>query len=84
MAHSFTPSDWSRIEAILDDVLERDPGERAEAIARACGDDLALRAHVEALVAADSNAPRFLERLPRSMPPGSSARRRDGTRCRWP
>jgi serine/threonine protein kinase len=60
MAH-FTPSDWSRIEAILDDVLERDPGERAEAIARACGDDLALRAHVEALVAADSNASGFLE-----------------------
>jgi eukaryotic-like serine/threonine-protein kinase len=61
MAHSFTPSDWSRIEAILDDVLERDPADRAEAIARACGDDLELRARVEALVAADTDAGGFLE-----------------------
>ena len=62
MAHRFTPSEWSRIDAILDDVLERDPAERAAVIARACGDDRTLRAHVEALVAADSKASGFLDR----------------------
>jgi len=61
MAHRFTSSEWSRIDAILDDVLELEPGERAAAIARACGDDGALRARVEALVAADTNASSFLE-----------------------
>jgi tetratricopeptide (TPR) repeat protein len=61
MAHPFSPSEWSRIEAVLDDVLERDPAERAAAIAAACGDDRTLRAHVEALVAADTNARGFLE-----------------------
>ena len=61
MAHSFTPSEWSRIEAVLDDVLEREPADRPAAIAAACGDDRTLRAHVEALVAADTNASSFLE-----------------------
>ena len=58
---SFTPAEWSRIEAILDEVLELEPAERAGAIARACGGDLRLRAQVEALVKADAGSASFLE-----------------------
>jgi serine/threonine protein kinase len=53
MPTRFTPAEWARIEAILDDVLELDPPARAAAIDRACAGDARLRAQVEALVAAD-------------------------------
>jgi serine/threonine-protein kinase len=59
--HSFTPAEWSRIEPILDEVLDLEPAERAAAIARACGGDAALKAQVEALVEADGGAAAFLE-----------------------
>ncbi len=59
--HSFTPAEWARIEPILDEVLDLDPPDRPAAIARACGADASLQAHVEALVAADAGAAEFLE-----------------------
>jgi serine/threonine protein kinase/Flp pilus assembly protein TadD len=59
--HSFTPAEWARIEPILDEVLDLDPPDRPAAIARACGADASLKAHVEALVAADTGAAEFLE-----------------------
>jgi serine/threonine-protein kinase len=58
---SFTPAEWSRIDAILDEVLELEPAAREAAIARACAGDATLRAHVEALVAADAGSSTFLE-----------------------
>ena len=58
---SFTPAEWSRIETILDEVLELEPAAREAAIARSCGDDATLRAQVEALVAADDESSNFLE-----------------------
>jgi eukaryotic-like serine/threonine-protein kinase len=61
MPNSFTPDDWSRIEAILDDVLDLAPEARAGALDRACGGDAILRAHVERLIAADTDAAMFLE-----------------------
>ncbi|HET7216574.1 MAG TPA: protein kinase, partial [Vicinamibacterales bacterium] len=62
MAISFSSSDeWARLEAVLDEVLELEGDVRLEAIARACGDDEALRAKVEAFVAADVEAHDFLE-----------------------
>ena len=61
MSSAFTPEEWSRIEAILDEVLELEPGARAEALERACAGDAILRAQVERLIAADTDAARFLE-----------------------
>jgi eukaryotic-like serine/threonine-protein kinase len=61
MPSSFTPEEWARIEAILDDVLELEPGARAHALERACGGDAQLRAHLDSLVAADESAATFLE-----------------------
>jgi eukaryotic-like serine/threonine-protein kinase len=61
MPSAFTPEEWSRIEAILDEVLELEPGARAAALDRACAGDAILRAQVERLVAADTDAARFLE-----------------------
>jgi serine/threonine protein kinase/Flp pilus assembly protein TadD len=61
MPTAFSPDEWSRIEAILDEVLELEPSARDDAIARACGTDARLRQQVESLVAADSGAAAFLE-----------------------
>ncbi|HXW05119.1 MAG TPA: serine/threonine-protein kinase, partial [Vicinamibacterales bacterium] len=61
MPADFSPEDWSRIDAILDEVLDLEPSARAEAISRACGGDPRLRGEIERLVAADAAADRFLE-----------------------
>ncbi len=61
MPDAFTPAEWSRIEAILDEVLELEPAARAEALERACAGDAVLRAQVERLLAADTDADQFLE-----------------------
>jgi serine/threonine protein kinase/Flp pilus assembly protein TadD len=61
MPTSFSPEEWSRIEAILDDVLELEPEARSDAIARASAGDATLRSQLEALVAADDRAEMFLE-----------------------
>jgi eukaryotic-like serine/threonine-protein kinase len=61
MPSSFTPEEWARIEEILDDVLELEPGARTIALDRACGGDAQLRAQLESLVAADASSATFLE-----------------------
>jgi serine/threonine-protein kinase len=61
MPTPLTPEEWARVDAILDEVLPLDPTSRAMALERACGGDAALRAQVEALVAADAGAENFLE-----------------------
>ena len=45
-----TPEEWSRIETIFHDALERPDVERAVFLDRACGGDSALRRHVESLI----------------------------------
>ena len=61
MNDAFTPAEWARIEAILDEVLEIEPAARGEALERRCAGDAILRAQVERLLAADSDADQFLE-----------------------
>ncbi len=61
MPHAYTPEEWSRIEAILDEVLELDAEARPEALDRACAGNAILRAQVERLIAADTDAAQFLE-----------------------
>jgi eukaryotic-like serine/threonine-protein kinase len=78
---TFTPEEWSRIEAILDDVLDLEPAARAATLDRACAGDATLRARIEALIAADTDAAQFLEtpameyaaRLVTSTSPGDPA-----------
>jgi serine/threonine protein kinase/tetratricopeptide (TPR) repeat protein len=49
---------------VLGDVFEREPGERAAALARACGDDESLLEEVERLLAREERAAAFLEESP--------------------
>ena len=61
MPHAFTPEEWSRIEAILDEVMDLDAEVRTAVLDRACAGDAVLRAQVERLIAADTDAEQFLE-----------------------
>jgi hypothetical protein len=53
---------WSRVKEVIEAALERPPGERAGFVQQACGDDRALRAEVESLLAAMDQAGSFVER----------------------
>jgi len=53
---------WRQVRAIFDAVVDLPPAERAAELARACGADAALRAEVEALVAADGAPATLLDR----------------------
>src|SRR5262245_59374056 len=55
------PDLWARVKRITADVLERPDAERAEALARACAGDEALRREVESLLAADARAGDFIQ-----------------------
>ncbi len=50
------PTDWERIDAILDQVLEVAPEARTALLEEVCGDDSELRNEVEVLLAADAQA----------------------------
>ncbi len=52
---------WARIKEIFAVVLEAPPGERHEALAKLCGDDLELKAEVERLLAQHDEMGGFLE-----------------------
>lgn len=54
------PADWARVSALLDTVFDLPSDERAAYLDDAC-DDEAVRAEVEALLAAEAEAPAFLE-----------------------
>ncbi|RMH55974.1 MAG: serine/threonine protein kinase [Bacteroidetes bacterium] len=56
-----TPERWARIEALFHEALNRPPAARAAFLEAACGEDDELRAAVEALLAADADAPELLE-----------------------
>jgi serine/threonine-protein kinase len=61
MRRPVEPERWSAIDELFSQVLELDPGERRAFLDHACGDDAALRAEVEELLAADERARTFLE-----------------------
>jgi serine/threonine protein kinase len=52
---------WNRVSRVLDEVFEHPPAERAALLDRLCADDPAVRAEVQALLAADQEATGFLE-----------------------
>ncbi len=66
MAHRPT-DDWPRVKELFHDALEREPAERAAFLNASCGDEAAVRAEVERLLAAHEHAGRFIEQSPVSM-----------------
>ena len=52
---------WQEIDRLFDEVLERDPAQRAAFIADACGDDDQLRRELESLLTAHEHAEDFIE-----------------------
>ena len=58
-----TPESWSRLELLFEQALARPDGARTEFLAGACGDDVALRREVEALLDAHASTEGPLERL---------------------
>jgi eukaryotic-like serine/threonine-protein kinase len=55
------PDRWRPVEALCQAALERQASERAAFLAKACGDDEALRREVEALLAHEAEAAKFME-----------------------
>ncbi|HET8645258.1 MAG TPA: serine/threonine-protein kinase, partial [Vicinamibacteria bacterium] len=53
-------SRWHRIEALFDEAAALPPAERAAFLARACGNDQAMRAEIESLLEADEKGGDFL------------------------
>ncbi|MHC4216817.1 MAG: tetratricopeptide repeat protein [Planctomycetota bacterium] len=52
--------DWTRVNDILAEALERPEAQRAAFVSEACGDDKTLRAQVERLIALDGQAAAFV------------------------
>ena len=50
------PARWRRLAALFDRAVELDPPQRPAFVARECGDDDALRAELEAMLAADARS----------------------------
>jgi serine/threonine protein kinase len=55
---------WSRVKDIFHAAIEREPATRAAFVIEACGDDAALRAEVDRLLAAHDRAGTFIETSP--------------------
>ena len=55
-----TPNGFARVDAVFDAALDLPPNDRAAYVERACGDDSALRAAVEQLLAAHEQSNEFL------------------------
>jgi serine/threonine-protein kinase len=65
---------WERVSGLVADCLELAPGDRAAFLARECASDAALRAEVEALLAASGEAERFFDTLAdEAIPPALAA-----------
>lgn len=62
-------SDWERLDALFDEVLQRPPAERAEALAEACRRHPRLADELRALAEAAETLEGFLETPERSLPP---------------
>ena len=59
-----SPRDWQVIKSIFLEAIDLGPDERDALLARACGDDMGLRADVESLLAAHHDEPSFLDVAP--------------------
>ena len=59
-----TDERWQRVKALFQAAVERPAGERGAFLAAATGDDEALRAEVESLLASDAGEVGFLDRFP--------------------
>src|SRR4051812_29420088 len=53
---------WKQLDSLLQSVLERPPEERDAFLRHACADNEPLERHIRALLGAEPEAPRFLER----------------------
>ncbi len=60
-------NDWLRIKELFHDALELEPAERAAFLNTSCGDEPAVRAEVERLLAAHGDAGEFIEQSPVAM-----------------
>jgi serine/threonine protein kinase/tetratricopeptide (TPR) repeat protein len=56
-----TPERWQQVKGVLEEALERDPGEREAFVAAACVGDRELRDEVESLLAAENVTEDFIE-----------------------
>ncbi len=61
---------WSRLEELLDQVVELGPLERSELLDRMCADDDELRAEIESLLSVEKDATEFFESLGAAVFPG--------------
>ncbi len=61
---TFRPEDWPRVRQIFDTAVERTGAQRIEYITAACGENRALRAQVDALLASHVTAAAFREQPP--------------------
>jgi hypothetical protein len=59
-----TPERWQQIREVLEAVLERPAGEKADFLNQACASDPELRAEVDSLIAYQDEAEEFLEGQP--------------------
>ena len=58
---SLSPDEWARVKRVFDAAVALGAADRPGYLARACGDDAALRRRVETMLAAHDGAPAFLE-----------------------
>ena len=58
---AFMTDRWQQIDRLLESALEREPGERAVFLDKACGADSDLRREVEGLLRAHEQAGSFLD-----------------------
>src|SRR5919109_2711023 len=56
-----TPERWQRVKAVLEKVLECEPGRRARLLHELCGGDDSLRRDVESFVTSNERAGSFIE-----------------------
>jgi eukaryotic-like serine/threonine-protein kinase len=57
---TMTPERWQRVKELFEAALERVPAERSEFLREACGEDEALRAELESLLAEERVVGGFL------------------------
>jgi eukaryotic-like serine/threonine-protein kinase len=56
-----TPERWQQVKTILEQALDKQPGERTVFVTAACADDSELREEVESLLAVEADSEDFIE-----------------------